>query len=155
MRHYLGCQAAKKGSGSQALTLAVKEKFPAIDAASFFNVFKRCLFSKKINKHNYFFVTKAIRQTRWFMVRSQSDVAPSKTPDDQIAECQRGASAFLAYEGVPGVNATPCTFKKTEPDTVNKVMESLKAKRLKGTCHKHVRSTVSKQNCVIVKVDFR
>jgi hypothetical protein len=125
---------SKSSNSSQpSLVMAIKEKFPDIDPASFFvAAFKRASYKKMFSKgkHESFLLTSILQHTPWFINQSQSNVEPTKSPDDQIAAFQKGHSSFCQYDFKPSESATPYVFKKA-PD--NAFLESLQAKHECGS----------------------
>jgi hypothetical protein len=96
---------------------------------SFLAAFKRAcnkkMFSK--GKHESFLLTSQLRWTPWFICRSQSNMEPMKSPDDQIAAFgEKGDTSFWPYDGAPSESSTPYVFKKAPTDAF---LQSLKTKR--------------------------
>jgi hypothetical protein len=111
-----------------SLVMAVKQKFPDVDPVSFLAAFKRAcnkkMFSK--GKHKSFLLTSQLRWTPWFICQSQSNMEPTKSPDDQIAAFgKKGDTSFWPYDGAPSESSTPYIFKKAP---TNAFLQSLKTK---------------------------
>jgi hypothetical protein len=119
-------------SSRPSLVMAVKEKFLDIDPVSFLAAFKRACNKKMFGKgkHESFLLSTKLRNTTWFINRSQSNVEPTKSPDDQIAAFEKGDTSFWPYDGAPSESSTPYVFKKAPTDAF---LQSLKTKRNRDT----------------------
>lgn len=124
-------------SGGPSLVIAVKKKFPEIDASSFVAAFKRYNTSAKFSSHARFFLTKnKIRKTKWFMVRSVADREPRKDPDDQLAAFLSNKPSFWPYDDndESAEGGAPYTFERdVSVDTVSSLLHSLQVSPTDGS----------------------
>jgi hypothetical protein len=102
-----------------SLVMAVKQNFPDVDPVSFLAAFKRAcnkkMFSK--GKHESFLLTSQLRWTPWFICQSQSNMEPTKSPDDQIAAFgEKGEPRAFGHMTARHRNPLPRTYsRKLQP----------------------------------------
>jgi hypothetical protein len=120
--------------GGPSLVIAIKQKFPDVDASSFLAAFKRCTSARKFAGHEHFFITPdQIRLTKWFMNRSIPNLEPAKNPDDQMMAFQCGEPLFWPYENTQPAGSTPYRFGRDSEDTVSSMLHSLKVSPSDGS----------------------